>query len=113
MTKNDSTQPGPWAIMIHTMEQSPPTHLDARIVIKEPEKVPPSPSPATPQVNGILATLLTASLPSPKHNPPIEYRLRTNTTELTAVRTGRRPEHSQKVKVLFTDSTEGGSLQYP
>ena len=110
--KNDTNQPGPWAVTIHTMEQSPPTHLDARLVIKEPGKEPPSPSPATPPPpNNILASLLTSSS-SPKSNPPIEFRLKTN-TELTAVKAGRKPESSQKVKALFTDSVQGSSLQYP
>ena len=112
MTKNDMThQPGPWAVMIQIMEQSPPTHLDARVVIKEPGKEPPSPSPATPPPNGILASLLTSSS-LPKSNPPIEFRLKT-ATELTAVRAGRRAEYSQKVQALFTDSVPGNSLQYP
>ena len=103
-------QPGPWAVMIQIMEQSPPTHLDARVVIKEPGKESPSPPPATPAPNGILASLLTSS--SPKSNPPIEFRLKT-ATELTAVRTGRRAEYSQIVQALFTDSVPGNSLQYP
>jgi len=111
--KNDDThQPGPWAVMIHIVEQSPPTHLDARIVIKEPEKEHPSPAPATPLPNGILASLLTSpSSSSSKSNPPIEFRLKTS-TELTAVKTGRRPEHSQRVRALLTDNAQGNSLQY-
>ena len=115
MTKNEATQqPGPWAIMIQMIEQSPPTHLDARVVIKEPEKEAPSSSPAAPPVpNGILASLLTSSSPlSPKSHPPIEFRLKTG-AELTAVRTGRRADYSQKVQALFTDSAQGNSLQYP
>ena len=108
--KNDSHQPGPWAVMIKMMEQSPPTHLDARIVIKEPEKEPPTPPPAGPPPNGLLASLF-PSLPRP--NPPIEFRLKTNCGELTAVRAGRRPDSGQKVQALFTDCAQGNSLQYP
>ena len=109
---DDTHQPGPWAVMIHTVEQSPPTHLDARIVIKEPEKEHPNLSPATPPPNGILASLLTSPSPSSsKSNPPIEFRLKTS-TELTAVKTGRRPEHSQRVRAFFTDNAQGNSLQY-
>ncbi|KAF9647720.1 hypothetical protein BDM02DRAFT_3097695 [Thelephora ganbajun] len=104
-------QPGPWAIMIQMMEQSPPTHLDARVVIKEPEKEPPSPSSPTPP-NGILASLLTSSS-SPKPNPPVEFRLKTGMMELTAVRTGKKTDYSQRVQALFTDSVQGNSLQYP
>jgi hypothetical protein len=114
VTKNDMTnQPGPWAVMIQIIEQSPPTHLDARVVIKEPEKEHSSPSPAAPPTNGILASLLTSSpSPLPKSNPPIDFRLKTG-AELTAVRAGRRAENSQKVQALFTDSVQGSSLQYP
>ena len=112
--KNEHTQqPGPWAIMIHTMEQSPPTHLDSRIVIKEPEKEPQTPPPATPPNRGLASFLTSSSSSSPKINPPIEFRLKTGVTELTAVRAGRKPEHSQRVRVLFTDSAQGNSLQYP
>ena len=110
MTKNDGTQqPGPWAVMIHIMEQSPPTHLDSRIVIKEPEKELPSPPPP-PTPNRSLASFLTSS---PKTTPHIEFRLKTSGNELTAVRAGRKPEHSQRVRVLFTDNAQGNSLQYP
>ena len=113
VTKNDVTQqPGPWAVMIQMMEQSPPTHLDSRIIIKEPEKELPSPQPATTPNRG-LASFLTSSSTSPKPNPPIEFRLKTSATELTAVRAGRRADYSQKVQVLFTDSAQGNSLQYP
>jgi len=114
VTKNEFTQqPGPWAVMIHTMEQSPPTHLDARIVIKEPEKEPSSPSAVTPPNRGGIASFLSpSSSSSPKPNLPIEFRLKTG-MELTAVRAGRRAEYSQKVQVLFTDSAQGNSLQYP
>ena len=112
MTKNDMTQqPGPWAVMIQMMEQSPPTHLDSRVVIKEPEKEPQSPSTATPPPNRGLASFLTSS--SPKTNPPIEFRLKTGMMELSAVRAGRRADNSQRVQVLFTDSAQGNSLQYP
>ena len=114
MTKNDMThQPGPWAVMINMIEQSPPTHLDARIIIKEPEKEPSSSPPPPPTPNGILASLLTPSSSSPKQNPPIEFRLKTGMTEMTAVRSGRKPEYTQRVQALFTDSAQGNSLQYP
>jgi len=113
VTKNDVTQqPGPWAVMIQMMEQSPPTHLDSRIIIKEPEKELPPPSPAITPNRG-LASFLTSSSTSPKPNPPIEFRLKTSAAELTAVRAGRRADYSQKVQVLFTDSAQGNSLQYP
>jgi len=98
--------------MIQMMEQSPPTHLDSRIIIKEPEKELPSPQPATTPNRG-LASFLTSSSTSPKLNPPIEFRLKTGATELTAVRAGRKADYSQKVRVLFTDSAQGNSLQYP
>lgn len=112
--KNDSRDgPGPWAVMINMMEQSPPTHLDARIVIKEPEKEPPSPPPAAPPPNCLLATLLNSALSLPGPDSPIEFRLKTNSGELTAVRAGRKPEHGQKVQALFTDSPQGNTLQYP
>ena len=114
VTKNEHTQlPGPWAVMIQIIEQSPPTHLDSRVVIKEPEKEPPSPPPATPPNRGLASFLISSSSSSPKPNPPIEFRLKTGMVELTAVRTGRRPDYSQKVQVLFTDSAQGSSLQYP
>ena len=110
MTKGETKQqPGPWAVVIHIMEQSPPTHLDARIVIREPEKEPASPPPETPPPNGILASLLTSSS---KSNSPIEFRLKTS-TELTPVKAGRKPESSEKVKVLFTSNAQGNTLQYP
>lgn len=113
MKKHDMThQPGPWAVAIQIMEQSPPTHLDARLVIRAPEEELPNPSPVTPPPNGILASLLTSSSPS-KSNPPIDFRLKTGGTELTAVRVGKRAEHSQRVRALFTDSAQGNSLQYP
>jgi hypothetical protein len=111
--RDDSThQPGPWAVRMHMMEQSPPTHLDSRIIIKEPEKEPLNPPPAAPPNRG-LASFLTSSSSSPKSTPPIEFRLKSSTMELTAVRAGRKPEYSQRVQALFTDSAEGNSLQYP
>ena len=114
VTKDDQTkQPGPWAVMITMMEQSPPTKLDARVVIKEPEKEPVNPNPpSVAPSNGILASFLTPSSSSPRQNPPIEFRLKSS-TELTPVKAGRKPEHNQKVRTLFTDSVQGNSLQYP
>ena len=105
-------QPGPWAVRMHMMEQSPPTHLDSRIIIKEPAKEPLNPPPAAPPNRG-LASFLTSSSSSPKSTPPIESRLKSSAMELTAVRAGRKPEYSQRVQALFTDSVEGNSLQYP
>ena len=93
------------------MEQSPPTHLYSRVIIKEPEKKPPNPPPAAPP-NRDLASFLTSSSSSPKPNPPIEFRLKSSAMELTTVRTGRKPEHSQRSQALFTDTAEGNSLQY-
>lgn len=111
VTKNDLThQPGPWAVMIQTLEQSPPTHLDARVVIKEPEKESPGPPLVTPPSRG-LASFLTSPSPQ-KSTPPIELRLKTG-MELTPVKAGRKPDYSQKVQALFADSAQGNSLQYP
>ena len=94
------------------MEQSPPTHLDSHIIIKEPEKEPLNPPPAAPP-NRDLPSFLTSSSSSPKSTPPIEFRLKSSTMELTAVRTGRKPEYSQRAQTLFTDGAEGNSLQHP
>lgn len=115
MTKDDNTnQPGPWAIMITMMEQSPPTKLDARIFIREPEKEPGlNPPPAAPP-NGLLASLLTpSSSSSPRQNPPIEFRLKTSFSELIPVKAGGKPDYNQRVRTLFTESAHGTSLQYP
>lgn len=98
-------------MMITMMEQSPPTKLDARIIIKEPETEPPNPPSEEPPI-GILASLLAASSSS-KQNPPIEFRLKTNGGDLIPVRAGRKPDSNQRVKVLFTDNEQGTSLQYP
>jgi len=112
VTKDEMTkQPGPWAIMITMMEQSPPTKLDARIIIKEPETEQTN-SPSAVPPSGILASLLTPSSSS-KQNPPIEFRLKTGYAELIPVKAGRKPDYNQKVKALFTDSAQGSSLQYP
>jgi hypothetical protein len=114
VTKDDHTnQPGPWAIMITMMEQSPPTKLDARIFIKEPEKEPANP-PSVEPPNGILASLLTpSSSSSPRQNPPIEFRLKTGYSELIPIRAGEDPDQNQRVRTLFTGSPQGTSLQYP
>lgn len=113
VTKHDHTeQPGPWAIMITMMEQSPPTKLEARIVIKEPAKEPADPPPAAPP-NGLLAALLTPSSSSPRQSTPIEFRLKTSHSELIPVKAGRKPDSNQRLRTLFTDNEQGSSLQYP
>lgn len=114
MTKDNGThQPGPWAIMIMIMEQSPPTKLDARVLIKEPEKEPANPPSVESPPNGILASLLAQSS-SQKQNPPIEFSLKTGSADLVPVKAGRKPDHhNQKVQTLFTDNVQGTSLQYP
>ncbi|KAF9777912.1 hypothetical protein BJ322DRAFT_518413 [Thelephora terrestris] len=120
VTRNEGThQPGPWAVTLQILEQSPPTPLEARILIKEPEKEqasPSSPPVAAPPPNGLLAQLLApCSSSSPKQNPPIEFRLKlkAGVSELIPTRTGRKPEWNQKVQTLFTDNAQGNSLQYP
>jgi len=113
VTKNDEGQPGPWAVMMMIMEQSPPTNLDARVVIKEPETEPTNEPPVESPYSILASLWAQPSASSPKHNPPIEFRLKTGSSELNPVKAGRRPEHNQKVKVLFTDNTQGSTLQYP
>ena len=104
-------RPGSWCISLSLLENSPPTWIDSRLLVQEPDTTSPLPSPdkQSPTSHGRSASspfVFGASRPRAK--PTISIRLK-STQQLFAL----RPHQTQsKVVVSLEDSLMGSSLQY-
>ena len=104
-------RPGSWCISLSLLENSPPTWIDSRLLVQEPDTTSPLPSPdkQSPTSHGRSASspfVFGASRPRAK--PTISIRVK-STQQLFA----NRPYQAQsKVVVSLEDSLMGSSLQY-
>ena len=108
---------GSWYVSLGLAEGSPPTYIDSRLLIDEPELPPPPPkSPSTPTPETMLGGFLPIRMPTPmsspskpKPKPTITLRLKSNDL-LEAPST-----HSRSGKFAFVsldESLMAAGLQY-
>ena len=105
---------GPWAISLSIVNPSPPTWLDSRIVITEPQRKSGR-LPAWPLPKGsAMAPLLSATSPDlRREKPPIQFRLQTELNQLQPPTSTKMKPGRNELVAHFAENVMSSGLQYP
>lgn len=106
---------GPWAVSLSTINPSPPTWLDLRVLILEPKRKPSIVLPPWPLPKGsAIGSLLPASSADDRqHKPPIQFRLQTKSHQLQPPTSGKSKVGRTELVAHFAENATSSGLQYP